>query len=253
VPSGFTPSTYDGRDIPFAVRRAEVDPGRATLRHPFAVRDQRDLPCCVSMAIATCMEILDAQRGKAIELSPLFHYWSARGDSTELLLLDPRTALRSASSVGICRRELHDPGFDAVGAATRPSEEAFADAARQRLAGYDAATMRMRYSVITGDIVPACKNAIARGIPVIVAFWMTSAYRAISAARLDHGPPPAEPSDEGHAVVVLGYDDARESFQVKDSRGAGFGRRGHWQMPYSVMSSRLVHEVWALERIQYDA
>jgi hypothetical protein len=191
--------------------------------------------------------------GKAIELSPLFHYWSARGDGAELVLLDPRTALRSAASVGICRRELHDPGFDAAGAAVRPSEEAFADAERQRLAGYDAATMRMRYSVITGEIVPACKNAIARGIPVIVAFWMTSAYRAISAALPDHGPPPPEPSDEGHAVVVLGYDDARESFQVKDSRGAAFGRRGHWQMPYSVMSSRLVHEVWALERIQYDA
>ena len=253
MPSGWTPSTYDGRDIEFAVRRDVVTPPRAMLRHPFAVRDQGEVPCCVSVAIATCMEILDARRGRAIELSSLFHYFCSRVDPSELKLLDPRTALRAASTTGLCRRDLHDPTCDAAGAAARPSEEAFADAENQRLAGYDPSAMRMQYSVMTGSIVESCRNALARGVPVIVAFWVTSAYRAISAGRPTHGPPPAEASEEGHAVAVIGYDDTMEVFHVKDSRGAGFGQRGLWRMPYSVMSSRLVHEAWALERIQYDA
>lgn len=199
------------------------------------------------------MEILDAQRGRTIELSPLFHYWTARADPAELKILDPRTALQSASTVGICRRDLHDPPFSAAGAARRPSDEAYADAERQRLAGYDTSTMRMQYSVVTGPRVDACKGAIARGVPVMVAFWVTSAYRALSAFKPTHGPPPRERSDDGHAVTLLGYDDARGSFLVKDSRGAAFGKNGHWQMPYSMLESPLVHEAWVLERIQYDA
>lgn len=253
MPSGWTPSPYDGRDIHYSAEGAEPVPPRASLRHPFAVRDQAEVPCCVSVVVATCMEILDAQRGRTIELSPLFHYWIARSNPLELKVLDPRTALQAASTIGICRRDLHDPPFDAEGAARSPSDEARADAERQRLAGYDVSSMRMQYSVVTGPRARACKAAIARGVPVMLAFWVTSAYRALSAARPIHGPPPRERSDDGHAVTLVGYDDGRGSFLAKDSRGASFGKKGHWQMPYSVMESPLVHEAWILERIQYDA
>jgi hypothetical protein len=199
------------------------------------------------------MEILDAQRGRAIELSPLFHYWVSRSNPLELKVLDPRTALQAASTIGVCRRDLHDLPFNAEGAATSPSDAARVDAEGQRLAGYDASSMRMQYSVVAGPRVGACKAAIARGVPVMLAFWVTSAYRSISAAKPTHGPPPRERSDDGHAVTLIGYDDARESFLVKDSRGASFGKNGHWQLPYTVMESPLVHEAWVLERIQYDA
>jgi hypothetical protein len=252
MPSGWTPSPYDGRDIHYAALDAALPP-RATLRHPFTVRNQGDVPCCVSVVVATCMEILDAQRGRTIELSPLFHYWTARSNPLELRVLDPRTALQAASTTGICRRDLHDPPFDAEGAARPPSDAARADADRQRLAGYDASSMKMQYSVVAGPKVAACKAAIARGVPVMLAFWVTSAYRVLSAMKPTHGAPPRERSDDGHAVTLIGYDDARSTFLVKDSRGASFAKNGHWQLPYSVMESPLVHEAWVLERIQYDA
>lgn len=253
MPSGWTPSPYDGRDIQYAAYGDAPAPARATLRHPFAVRNQRDVPCCVSIVVATCMEALDAQRGRTIELSPLFHYWVTRSSPLELNVLDARTALQAASTLGICRRDLHDPPYNEEGAARPPSDAARADAARQRLAGYDTSSMRMQYSVVAGPRVEGCKAAIARGVPVMLAFWVTSAYRALSALKPTHGSPPRERSDDGHAVTLLGYDDARSSFLVKDSRGASFGKNGHWQLPYSVMESPLVHEAWVLERIQYDA
>jgi hypothetical protein len=257
MPSGWTPSPYDGRDIQYSpYDGVAAVPLRAALRHPFAVRNQADVPCCVSIVVATCMEALDAQRGRTIELSPLYHYYIARSNPNELNVLDARTALQAASTIGICRRELHHPPFTAEGAATSPSDAARADGERQRLAGYDVSSMRMQYSIvggIAGSRVEGCKAAIARGVPVMLAFWVTSAYRALSALKPVHGPPPRERSDDGHAVTLLGYDDARGSFLVKDSRGASFGKNGHWQMPYSVVESPLVHEAWVLERIQYDA
>lgn len=253
MPSGWTPSTYDGRDIRFTVRGDAAAPAQKTLKHPFPARAQGDVPCCVSMAIATCMETLDAQRGKVVELSPLFHYFVARGDPSSLRLLDLRTALSVAASTGLCRRDLHDPPCDAAGAMSRPSPAAFKDAEKQRLAGYDPGTMRMQYAVLTDPLDEASRDAIARGIPVLVAFWITSAYRALTAAKPVHGPPPAERSEEGHAVTLIGYDDAEEVFLVKDSRGRRFGQSGQWKMPYAVMRSSLVHEAWALERILYDA
>jgi hypothetical protein len=197
------------------------------------------------------MEILDAQIGQAVELSPLFHYWLARTDRETPSLLDPRVALRTAVAEGLCRRELHDPPYDEGGARAQPSDEAREDATTHRLVDFDRRTSRRLYSVITGDPVENGRQALARGFPILVAMWMTSAYKALQKTRR-HAPTPPEPSKEGHAVVALGYNDELEAFLIKDSRGMDFGRGGFWEMPYSVMQTRIIHEAWVLQRINYD-
>ena len=249
--SGWKPSSFDGRDLRFdPLLDTGPVPGKITLPHPFRPRDQGTIvPCCVSIAIATAMEILDRSRPQTA-LSALFHYYTARSAPGRLGLIDFRTGLQEAVMTGICKAQLHAPAFDEAGAMKRPSEPAYKDAERQRLAGFDPGTRRMQYEVVDdADIVNGCRRALASEFPVLIGFWLTSAYGALSSAGPVHGSPPEEPSSQGHAVVAVGYDDARGAVRIKDSRGDGFADRGAWWLPYDLLTTRLVHEAWVLRKL----
>jgi len=253
-PSGWIPSAFDGRDIPFSAPTAEApSPEKAALQHPFRPRDQRAVPCCVSIAVVTAMEILDQRRPPASALSPLFHYHVARRDPNRIEMLDFRTALQSAVTTGVARSRLHAPAYDEAGARARPSAAAYEDAEKQKLVGWDPALRRMQYELLgEDDIVEQCRASLAAGIPLLIGFWLTSAYQSLTKRSPLHGPPPRESAQEGHAVVALGYDDSMRALRIKDSRGERFADGGSWWLPYDTLETRLVHEIWALRKINYD-
>jgi hypothetical protein len=198
------------------------------------------------------MELLDARDGRLTELSPLFHYWHCRRAPDEMLPLTPRHALQVASARGICARALHDVPFDVTGAMEPPTMDAMRDASQRRLAAYNPATRRLLYRCLRPPRVEGCRSAIALGSPVLLAFWMTPVYHSLSSDDPVHGLPPREPANDGHAAVIVGYDDNQPAFVVQDSRGAGFGRGGSWLLPYRLMDSPLIYETWALEKINYN-
>jgi hypothetical protein len=248
LPGGALLPSFDARDIEYAFPPSIAVASRARLRHGVPVRDQGRLLCCVSIAITSCMEILDAARGEVTELSPLFHYSMAL-DGRSPTDIEPRAGLRVAARWGICSREHHDVPFNEKGVRTRPSADAQADARARRIVDRDAST---RYELITVDRSAKVRTAIARGFPVMIAFYMTSAYRALADGAFVHEPPGAERSRKGHAAVAVGYDDSNATFLIEDSRGMSFGRNGHWLMPYAMLDSRFIYEAWVLRRITYD-
>lgn len=253
APSGWRPSPFDGRDLAFrADGLPPVPPGaRHLLAHPFPPREQRDVPCCVSSAVCVAMEVLDAAAPPAVPLSALFHYFASRADPRRLGLVDLRTALDVAAGTGVCSQALHRAPMTPDGAATRPSPEAFADAERRRLVGFDPGLRRMQYEALDG--AASWRAALSAGFPVVLGLWLTSAYAALTAENPVHGPPPPEPASAGHGVAVIGFDDgvAGGAFLVKDSRGRRFAREGTWWLPYAAVESRLVHEAWVVRRITY--
>lgn len=249
---GARPSGFDGRDLEYTNLAAVAVASEVRLHHGVPVRDQHDVPCCVSMAVTACMEILDSARGSVIELAPLFNYFYARPNPSDFRPLDLRAALQAATELGICARALHDVEYDEAGACTRPSDEAREDARKHQLAGYDPTTRTMRYELITSNRTVSCRTALSRGFPVLIALWMTSGYLNLSAERPVHARPPAEPSVGGHAVVAVGYDDQRASFIIEDSRGPNFAQGGSWFLPYDILDSRIVYEAWILRELTYD-
>jgi hypothetical protein len=251
--SGYRPSAFDGRDFLFEVEAHPVPPPDSAhvLQHPYPPREQHDVPCCVSMAICAAMEILDARDPPSVPLSPLFHYYVARPDPRWLGLLDLRTALNTAATVGVCTQDLHAPDMTAEGARDAPSPAAYSDADRRRLVGYDPGRRRMQYERLND--VGTVRAALATDFPVIAGFWLTSAYASLTQQNPVHAPPPAESSTTGHGVLIMGFDDnmAGGAFLVKDSRGLDFANNGTWWLPYEVIESSLVHEVWTVRRITY--
>ena len=252
--SGWRISPYDGRDYLFTnTRRAEAVAGqRLFLDHPFAVRDQGEVPCCVSCAVVVCMEVLDAQHPPQTELSPLFHYYVTRPRPDRLVDLTIREGLGGAVTQGVCEKALHPFEFNRQDAMQPPSNAAQSDGLSRRLVARDPVTNRPAYySLPDGNRVPAWVAALSRGMPLIVGFWLTANYWDLSPSRNVLDGSSSDTSDSGHAVAVLGVDEDREMFMVKDSRGAEFADQGHWWLPYRLVETRLVAEAWAVGRISF--
>jgi len=217
------------------------------------IRDQGELGCCVSIAIVGALELL-LRRGRVLpELSPLFHYWVARVDRSVAAPLSILTGLQAAVAHGVCRQRLHAHPLTALGARVPPDQAALDDAAN--LAG-------LRFDPITGvrrgrtafTRLPDhrrhhhIRRALAAAQPVVLGFWQTPGYAAITARRPVHGRTLEPVQRVGHAVLVIA-DHPTRGLRIADAAGPRFGAAGTWWLPHDLLDhSALVQECWSLQR-----
>jgi C1A family cysteine protease len=63
-------------------------------------------------------------------------------------------------------------------------------------------------------------------------------------------PAKTEKSLGGHAVLIVGYDDAKRQFRVRNSWGPSWGLKGYFLMPYDyVVNPNLASDFWVLQQI----
>jgi hypothetical protein len=231
------------------VRSAAIDAtvGTHELRvRPRVVIDQRGLPCCVSCALGSAMEAMDAV---APPLSPLFHYYVTRydhggADADGFLYLDD--GLDTLTNEGISRKELHSVPFTPTGAATRPCLEAYADGLTRAL-GLNG--LSPRYMQLAGlSRVAAIREELSKEHPVVIGIQLPVGYpESFLNSRfewLDPNNPPR--SLAGHCVLAVGYDDSRTCLHIQDSRGSGIFEKGLWWMGYRVVDSSVIQDVYSL-------
>jgi len=244
--AAITPSISVGAPI---VRRAAIEAttGSYELSNKSrSVIDQRDLPCCVSCALSSAMEIIDTG---APALSPLFHYYVTRydngGANTDgFLNLDD--GLDTLTNEGICSRTLHSPPFTVAGTATKPSAEAYADALTRALGRRG---IHLRYTLLGGpSMVVAIREELAQDHPVVIGIQLPMGYPgAFLNSRLEWLDPQNPPlSQSGHCVLAVGYNDVRTSLHIQDSRGRSAFDGGLWWMGYRIVDSGVVQEAYSL-------
>lgn len=227
-------------------------PQRVRLHHPFAPRAQGEVPCCVSAALAVCMEVLQARRAAPRRLSVLYHYFVARGGGPELLPIDFVSALRAASMPGVCRQDLFAPPFTLEGARRPPPPAADRDAACQRLLLHDERDGTVLCQPLESDALEEWRAALAAGYPILLGFWTTPAYWRLRTGGRAHPPINTDERGDGHAVAVLGYDDdvLGGALHIKDSRGERFASSGCWYLPYDILACGPFDEAYALMRVE---
>jgi C1A family cysteine protease len=60
-------------------------------------------------------------------------------------------------------------------------------------------------------------------------------------------PGPSERAVGGHAVLAVGYDDASQTFLVRNSWGTGWGMAGYFSMPYTyLIQPGLSEDLWTI-------
>ena len=249
---------YDSRDYIYSSGRipdSKTGAELVTIDHDVPVIDQgRIVPCCVSIAVTTCLEVLDINA--RTPLSFMYNFYWARSSQSTLSSLDIRQGLNAAATYGICVKALHDVSLDRAGAIIKPSYAADVDAMKRRIA-FDPAIQNWEYEHFEIANRVACwRNAIQQGAPVIMGFDVTSAYKNIINTNNTHTVPVNDVASDKHAVTVMGYNDGHQNgsiadgaFLIRDSRGAGFADKGYWWLPYELVETHLVADSWTVIKL----
>ena len=54
----------------------------------------------------------------------------------------------------------------------------------------------------------------------------------------------------GHAVLAVGFDNAKQAFLVRNSWGKDWGLAGYFWMPYAYATSRQAADFWTIRTIE---
>jgi hypothetical protein len=187
-------------------------------------RDVRDLGAPIAAAMAT-LEL----GGAVVEARapyPPAAMWASYGQHR---LRHPRTATHPALRY-----------FDAAaGIGVGPTGEVTYNDAPTKL--------RIGRATRVADLA-GVRAHLANGLPVVAGFKVHESFYGAGIAGSGRVPlpEPHEPYVGGHAMVIVGYDDASETLLVRNSWGATWGEAGHCRWPYAAFARGLITDAWTV-------
>jgi C1A family cysteine protease len=230
----------DHRDLVFA---SAIPPSARPSSHDLRdrcppVRDQGALGTCVTFATLSALGYLYTRAGQA---DPQFshlalYYWTRRYEgtpATEDSGLQIRDAFKILRRYGAAPESLW-PYSDDGHAFTREPPEDVAAAAIEHQA-------ELYYRCANLGSVLA---SIAQGFPVVGGFSVPESMMSDNCARTGdvQYPAPREAFVGGHAVMLVGYDEATQRIAFQNSWGPGWGRRGYGTLPYQFVIDGLADD-----------
>jgi C1A family cysteine protease len=96
------------------------------------------------------------------------------------------------------------------------------------------------------------KGCLADGYPIVFGFTVYESFEGQDVAQTGVVPMPgvSESVLGGHCVVVVGYDDSKDWFIVRNSWGTGWGDQGYCYMPYQYLTDQnLASDFWTIRAV----
>jgi hypothetical protein len=232
---------------PFSLAAAVAGTGGShqISRLPGGIFDQGVLPCCVSCALSSAMEVALPEQ---LSLAPLFHYHVTRFDNAGAAddgSLVFESGMGTLLNQGICQKRLHDLPLDGASALARPSDDAFRDGRSRALRRVGKRAPWEQPTGISNAVW--IRDRLNEDRPVIVGFQLPQSYPG---SFLDTQHRWADPngmplSGKGHCVIAVGYTDGL-GFRIQDSRGPETFDRGYWWMGYAIVDSPIFQGAYCL-------
>ncbi|GHG49269.1 peptidase C1 [Sinomonas cellulolyticus] len=245
---GWVPDVPDQRDYLYSVPRevlgalpASVDltPGCPP------VYDQGQLGSCTGNSIAAALEFDADKQGIAGYTTPsrLFIYYNERvmehtvaSDSGAQI----RDGVKSVGSQGACPEA--EWGYDITKFTVKPPEQCYIDAKQHRAIAYQRVSRSL----------PQMQGCLADGYPFVFGFTVYESFESQQVAQTGVAPMPG-PNEQalgGHAVLAVGYDNASQTFRVRNSWGTGWGQAGYFTLPYQyLLSTGLSSDFWTIRTL----
>lgn len=214
------------------------------------IEDQGGVGSCTANSVAGALEYHQIlHRHPMTDLSRLFMYYNARriaGTTDRDCGCSMAQAVASYMAFGACPEPVWP--YDERRWMEMPSQDAYAHAVTFGSLQYAS----VEYGI---DL----KIALASGLPIIFGMSVPEYGLMVVGRESGHVPPPAdgnwEPAKSGHAMLIVGYNDAKNAWLVRNSWGSGWGINGHVWIDYRVMEHyRQPLGFWTIgsfDRLQY--
>lgn len=246
---GWKPQRPDFRDLKFReLEKLQKDlPALVDLReHCPSVYDQGGLGSCTANAIAFLCEF-DQIKEKKKEFVPsrLFIYYNERElehstdyDSGAAL----RDGIKSLNLWGFAPEPLWP--YDISKFKDQPPISVYRKAAKHKVV--------RDYGVVDHSL-NEMKAVIASGFPIVIGFVVYASFesREVMKTGIVPMPKPDEGYVGGHAVAIVGYDDAKQWWITRNSWGEHWGDKGYFYMPYEYFTDpHLSMDLWAVRFVR---
>lgn len=242
---GWIPDLPDRRDHILSLYITEALPPSADLRDQCPpVYQQGSLGSCTGNAIAAALEF-DRKKQGLPDFTPsrLFIYYNERvmehtiySDSGAQI----RDGIKSVAKIGACSEV--DWPYNISQFATKPPQECYDSAKLDRAIRYQ----RVQRSL---DQMKAC---LAGGLPFTFGFTVYQSFESQQVAATGEVPMPGPDESVlgGHAVVCVGYNDAKHQFTCRNSWSDSWGDKGYFYMPYAyLMNRQLSSDFWVIKSV----
>jgi C1A family cysteine protease len=214
-------------------------PGRLVDLREWAspVEEQRQLGSCTAQAVVGAYELLTKMHypDQFVDLSRLFLYYNARklsGDINEDIGAYISTAIEAVKTYGLCREDLwpYDPSkFD-----VEPAYICYRDARKR--------TIEKVYEITSHEEII---NMLDQWHPVVVGVAVYSDFNKVNNVdTILKMPRDNEEPIGSHAMCIVGYDDSKQQFLLRNSFGDDWGEGGYFWVPYEYADANF-SDMWA--------
>lgn len=238
----------DGRDI-LSQRHLLAPnslPEKFELSLQVPIYDQLDIGSCVANSACHCYRYESAQvlNNFKFEPSRLFVYYNARSiqgwekeDSGSFI----RDGFKAMSKWGLASESIW-PYFT-EDFAEKPTLQVYADGLNNITIKY--ATVQQSETTIKQTLLSGA--AVSFGFNVYSSFFGNWEH----ATGIMPLPKSNEDLEGGHAISIIGWDNAKKSFLIQNSWGVQWGQNGKFWMPYSfLLDSNEADDFWCIEEIR---
>ena len=184
------------------------------------IRSQGSVGSCASHAAISCYEI-QLSTGKFLEGSELFHYYNARKFVNKTYPKLGGMTMRDAC------KTLKEWGFSFE--YIWPYQVSKCNEVPTRVAYWFSKLYKVKEYERMYNI-ESIKSSIIFNNPVMCGIFVNRTFMNLN--KDNHLYNPANISDSGHAVVIIGFDDAKQEFIMRNSWGTNWGDDGYFRMTY---------------------
>lgn len=209
-----------------------------------AIEDQGQLGSCTAHMFAGIIEYNDVRwlpKPDRKRASRLFHYYATRllmGTVNEDSGAEIRDSIKAGVQYGVAHETIWK--YNVAKFTDKPDDKVWADAAARKITSY--------HRIDDGDL-ETMKQTLAAGYVIGFGFEVHSNFMSQEMATTGelHKPGPTDAVEGGHAVVLVGYDDVKQAFKVRNSWGKTWGQKGYFWMSYDyVADTSLCNDFWVV-------